>query len=105
DALARAVEVSPLPLLVNGDVKTREDISRILNHTNGDGVLIGRAAYGNPWIFSEHEPTPEEKIHVMIEHARYHEEVKGERGFVQMRKHIGWYMNGFENAVEIRKQV
>ena len=63
----------------------------------------GRATYGNPWFFREGKALAiEEKLQVMREHAKLHVDLKGEQAFVQMRKHMGWYVSGYKNASELR---
>jgi nifR3 family TIM-barrel protein len=120
EALARGRQATHLPFLANGDVRTFHDIQDVIQVTKADGVLIGKGSYGNPWIFKDldrlktalaaNAELPEvylasatEKKQVMLEHAKLHTELKGAGAFVQMRKHMGWYMSGFEGAVEIRK--
>lgn len=89
----------------NGDVSSVEDGAERIKNTNIDGVLIGRASFGHPWIFKgiSFEDVPlQDRIDVAIEHAKLHEELKPEKMFVQMRKHLGWYMKGFRGAAETR---
>lgn len=122
EALARGRQATHLPFLANGDVRTFEDIKSILQMTKADGVLIGKGSYGNPWIFKGlvdlkqalvtcgalpqmYVASEEEKKQVMLEHVKLHVELKGEGAFVQTRKHMGWYMNGFPGAVDLRKQL
>jgi tRNA-dihydrouridine synthase B len=73
---------------------------------------VGRASFGNPWIFSDikngfHSEIPlATKISVMIEHTKKFVELyPDQKAFFQMRKHFGWYMKGFDGALEIRKKL
>jgi tRNA-dihydrouridine synthase len=67
-----------------------------LEITGADGVMIGRGALGNPWIFKndEYEITNQELINTVLRHARLHLERYGERGIVTFRKHLAWYFKG-----------
>jgi len=105
--LKLAVEIAKnTPVFVNGDVKSKEDIEAILNLTNADGVLIGRASLGNPWVFRDYNPNFRERIKVLIEHSEIFEQNQThEKEFVRMRKHFGWYIKGFENASVLRKKL
>lgn len=106
EEIARAATIvgpSPTLLLGNGDVKTLEDARDRVAATPGlDGVLIGRAALGNPWFFSDHSPTPDELKHAAIEHARYLETTFPEQPFDTIRKHLAWYCHAFPGARHLR---
>lgn len=114
-AEARA-NVPNVPFLLNGDVVTPEDAKLALSISNADGLLIGRGALGRPWIFKQVEhylktdellpdPTLEERIRIIKEHARLHVERYGERGLVKLRKHLPWYFKGFSGWKEIRSRL
>ncbi len=108
DTVARAVkirdELAPETLIIgNGDVVDVDDARRKHEETGGDGVMLGRAIFGNPWLFSEHIPTVEEKLKVMVEHTKLFEELLGGiKNFSIMKKHYKAYVNGFEGAHELR---
>jgi len=97
--------------LGNGDVTSREEGNGLCRKHSTDGVLIGRAARGNPWAFSK-DPAPMIRItaaerrggciDTLLTHARYFEKVRGKRPFLEFRKHIGWYLKGFPGAKSIR---
>jgi tRNA-dihydrouridine synthase len=73
-----------------------------------DGVLIGRASFGEPWIFSEQVPeSQQEKFRIALEHCRKHQELFGThvKAFAPMKKHLGWYCRGFSGAKELRLQL
>jgi nifR3 family TIM-barrel protein len=87
----------------NGDVKDLEDARKKVEETGCDGIMLGRAIFGNPWLFAEREPNLSEKLHVMIEHTKLFEELLGDiKSFSLMKKHYKAYVNGFDGAVELR---
>lgn len=93
---------TPTSFLGNGDVKSMEDAREKTKKYDIDGVLVGRATFGNPWFFSDHEPSIEDRFNVAIEHADYFENHLMEHAFFAMRKHLAWYCKGFDGAREIR---
>lgn len=105
-----------IPVIANGDVFEPEDAPRILCETGADGVMIGRGAMGNPWLFrtarqalAGEKPTPEtlsERLETAMLHAEWMADFKGERlGMVEMRKHLGHYISGLRGASAIRREV
>lgn len=106
-----------IPVIGNGDVATPEDAIRMISETGCDGVMVGRAALGNPWIFREiahfletgkelPKPGVEERIEVAIQHLRLLVAYKGEvTGVREMRKHAAWYIKGLPGSAEIRGEV
>jgi len=123
-------EVGLRPLIIgNGDVKSRADGLERVKQTGVDGVMIGRGAFGNPWLFNPdvvqaiglpildvgqikkqagglHYITPQEKLLVMLEHARlFNEFLGGQKSFVIMRKHFKAYCAGFDGAHELRAKL
>ncbi len=111
DAIGRAAAIihqTPTTLLGNGDIKNLQDAAIKIKQYNVDGVLIGRAAFGNPWIFQnkEHSQIPlEEKFAVALEHCHVYEKIFTERLFLPMRKHLAWYCRGFPHASEMRQKL
>lgn len=107
--IKKAVEITDIPILANGDVKSYSDYKRVLEVTGAFGALIGRGSYGNPWIFKgkDFEDVPlNEKVAVLIEHTKKFIELNPDpKAFVQMRKHFGWYIKGFDGAKEIREKL
>ncbi len=89
----------------NGDVQSRSDALEKVRIYGVDGVLIGRASFGNPWIFEDHEPTLKERIELAIYHCSEFEKRFGTEHFFVMRKHLGWYIKGHPNAKEVRTQL
>ncbi|MCQ2538189.1 MAG: tRNA dihydrouridine synthase DusB [Lachnospiraceae bacterium] len=106
-----------IPVIGNGDIYTPEDAKRMIETTGCDGIMVGRGAQGNPWIFRRinaylengellPEPTREERAEMVLRHARAEIEFKGEyTGIREMRKHVAWYMSGFPGAVKVREGV
>ncbi len=98
-------------ILGNGDLLDQESIHRAVDQSGVDGVWIGRGALGNPWIFTDHEPTWDEKKSVMIQHARLFEEYNqtlfahDPYPFLNMRKHFGWYVKGIPGAAALRARL
>ncbi|MFH2019013.1 MAG: tRNA-dihydrouridine synthase, partial [bacterium] len=93
-------------ILGNGDVKTKEEALEKVRQYKVDGVLIGRASFGNPMVFSDKsEPSFEQRLEWMVEHAKKYEETFGIEQFAPMRKHLAWYAKGFEGASELRKKL
>jgi tRNA-dihydrouridine synthase B len=106
-----------VPVVGSGDVRVAEDALRMLDETSCDGVMIGRAAVGNPWIFARarelaekgsagQPPSLEDRIRLAIEHLGLMVESKGERrGVFEMRKHIVAYLRGFPGASGLRAEL
>lgn len=106
-----------IPVIANGDVASLADARRVLDYTAADGIMVGRAALGNPWLFAELSaglagaPAPARPtagaIHdTLIEHLLALHALYGEyRGVRIARKHIAWYVNGLRNACELRRRV
>lgn len=109
DAVARAValrdKLSPETLLIgNGDVKTLEEGRVRAQETGCDGVMIGRAAIANPWLWVEREPSIEERLAVLIRHAELAEKHYG-RFTGNVKKHITKIPAGFDGAKELRAAI
>lgn len=93
----------PTKIIGNGDVKNLAEARMRVEETGCDGVMLGRAIFGNPWLFSEYEPTITEKLTVMIEHTKLFEKLLGTyKNFAIMKKHYKAYVNGFDGAKELR---
>jgi nifR3 family TIM-barrel protein len=109
-------ESAKIPVIGNGDILNAASIPKILAETGCDGAMIGRGAYGNPWIFAQgargirgeaaEEPAPEEKERVLLRHLSLMVEWKGEtHGLREFRKHLIWYTRGFRGSVEFRSRI
>ncbi|WP_227939075.1 tRNA dihydrouridine synthase DusB [Alkalihalobacillus deserti] len=110
-------EAVNIPVIGNGDVTTPQDARRMVDETGVDGVMIGRAALGNPWMlyqtiqYLEHgvtpnEPTPREKIDVCMIHMDRLIKLKGENVAVrEMRKHAAWYLKGMRGNGRVRDKI
>lgn len=90
----------------NGDVKNLADARAKAKETGADGVMLGRAIFGNPWLFSEKIPNLKEKLEVLVEHTKLFEKLLGDvKNFSVMKKHFKAYINGWEDASELRAQL
>ena len=108
DAIAEVKQAVKIPVIGNGDVKTVADIARIKAHTGCDGVMIGRAAIGNPWIFQRkdrHQVTVEEVIALLKRHLRAMLDYYGPHGLILFRKHAVKYMYGMPHVAALRAQL
>ena len=106
-----------IPVIGNGDVTSPQTAKQLLEETGCDGIMVGRAAQGNPWIFKEishyletgellPRPSKAEVRDMMLRHARMQIEYKGEYiGMREMRKHVSWYTTGLHNCAALRDEV
>lgn len=114
DIIKEVKESVAIPVIGNGDVFTPEDAKRMLDQTGVDGVMIGRAALGNPWMLYRTiqyltkgelppEPTGQEKIRIALLHMDRLVALKGEHVAVkEMRKHLAWYLKGLPGAARVK---
>jgi len=87
----------------NGDVKDINDARAKIEATGCDGAMLGRAIYGNPWLFAEHIPTPHERVQALIEHLGLFDELLSEIvSFSTMKKHFKAYISGWDDAKDLR---
>lgn len=89
----------------NGDIKSRTQALERIKEYDLAGVLIGRAALGNPWIFQGKIPTTEERFDVLLEHCKKFVEFFPTADLSIMRKHLGWYAKDFPHAAEVRNEL
>ncbi|EKE13773.1 MAG: hypothetical protein ACD_12C00827G0003 [uncultured bacterium] len=89
----------------NGDIKSREQALEKIKKYNLAGILIGRAALGNPWIFKGVIPTTEERFKVLLEHCKKFKEFFPTADLSIMRKHLAWYVKDFPHAAEVRNEL
>jgi tRNA-dihydrouridine synthase B len=117
DTIREVKQASRLPVIANGDITTPEKAKQVLHHTGADGLMIGRAAQGRPWIFREiahylatgrsmSAPLVEEIRAVLISHLHDLYGFYGrERGVKVARKHISWYSKGLASSAEFRHRM
>lgn len=103
-----------IPVIGNGDIKTAQDAKKMFETTGVDGIMIGRGAIGNPWIFREVEQyfkgekvttiTLEEKLAIILKHIDLQVKELGENtGIKEMRKHLSYYIKNLPDAAQIRQ--
>jgi len=114
DIIRQVKESVGIPVIGNGDIRTPYDAEKMLNETGCDGLMVGRGAQGNPWIFRQivqylasgkilPPPTVEERLAVMLRHLDMLIEYKGEfLGIREMRRHGAWYTKGLHHSAELR---
>lgn len=108
ERVARAVSIrnelgSESLIFGNGDAKDLADARSKVAETGADGVMLGRAIFGNPWLFSETFPVLHVKLRVMVEHTRLFEELLPHKNFAIMKKHYKAYVRDFDGAAELRQ--
>lgn len=117
EIIRKVKEAVKIPVIGNGDVNSPETAQKMLEQTGCDGVMIGRGAQGNPWIFRETirflatgevlpPPSNAEKRAVILQHAAMEEKYKGEYTAVrEMRRHLSWYSFGMPNSARFRQTI
>jgi len=129
EAIAAAAEIvrkTDTLILGNGDIHTLLEAAQRIRSTGVHGVLIGRASFGNPWLFRNRDqlkklineninptaeqlpniiPSREDRLLMALEHANVHAKLKGEDHYVEMRKHLGWYLGHFPGAKQVRNEL
>ncbi len=109
----RAISV---PVLGNGDIRSGVDAVRMIDETGCDGVIVGRAAQGNPWLFGEiraailgqdwKQPTANDRVEMALKHFDLETQLHGDKkGLLEMRKHIAWYVAGLPGASKFRETI
>lgn len=91
--------------LGNGGIRNEKEGRELSEKYGLDGILIGEAACGNPWVFSGQNPTREMILKIIIDHARIINEFYDEKGFVTILKHFGWYPKGFKNSKQLKREL
>ena len=105
-----------IPVIGNGDIFTAADAMKVIDQTKVDGIMIGRGALGNPWIFREIKAVmegkdipvtnPEEKQEMILHHYEQMLKSRPEQIAIrEMRKHIGWYLHGMRDAAKLRNEI
>jgi len=110
DVARRAVEIrdkvkSQTYILGNGDIASPEEGIQKSKETGCDGVMLGRAIFGNPWLWSGHVPSIQERLQVVVEHSQLFEDLLPHKNFAVMKKHYKAYVNGFDGAKELRVEL
>jgi nifR3 family TIM-barrel protein len=117
DIIRQVKEAVSIPVIGNGDVTGPESAKKMIEETGVDGIMIGRAARGNPWIFGQikeyletgvipEKPDLTKVREMMLRHARMQLECKGEyTGIREMRKHVAWYTAGYPNSAKLRGRI
>ncbi len=116
-SIKKVKEAVTIPVIGNGDITTPAEAKQMLEYTGADGIMIGRATLGNPWILRqivsylkegkvEKEPTKEEKLKTILYHIDLEIEEKGEQiGIKELRKHMSWYIKGLPDASKLRVEI
>ena len=116
EIIKKVKESVNIPVIGNGDIKSKEDAAEMFEKTNVDGIMIGRAAMGSPWIFEEiisylkgeevREISNKEKLEIMLEHIAIEVEEKGEDvGIKELRKHMSSYIKNMPDATTMRQKI
>ena len=116
DIIAEVKKSVSIPVIGNGDLFTASDAVTRMRNTGVDGIMIGRGALGNPWIFREiraavegndvNEVTLQERFRMILRHYGMMLESRPEHIAIrEMRKHIGWYLHGLRGSAKVRNEI
>ena len=115
DIIRKVKEAVSIPVIGNGDVDSPQKAEALVRETGCDGIMIGRAVQGNPWLFSQilhyqktgellPKPGMEEVKEMILRHAKMQLEYKGNyTGMREMRKHVAWYTTGMPHSASVRR--
>ncbi len=116
EAIKKIKDKLDIPIIANGDIKNSQDAIECLKITNADGVMIGRASMGAPWLIGQidaeiknqktfKQPDAKMKINLSLEHLKLLVSKKGYHGLLIARKHLSWTCRGFEGATNLRHKL
>lgn len=117
DIIKQVKENVSIPVIGNGDIIDEESAEKMFEYTNVDGIMVGRAAFGNPWIFKEiiyylqngkkmEKPTLDERFNVMMKHIEMEVQEKNEEVAVkEMRKQLSWYIKSLKDSSHMRDKI
>jgi tRNA-dihydrouridine synthase B len=117
EMIGEAKRAVGIPVIGNGDVRTPEDAARLLETTGCDAVMLGRAAFGDPWVFRRARaflergerlplPTAAQRLETGVRHLEMMVESVGpDAAAREMRKHVAWYVRGLPRSAQVREQV
>jgi tRNA-dihydrouridine synthase B len=115
DTIRKIKETISIPVIANGDILSVDDAKEVLRYTGADGIMIGRGAQGNPWIFRQisyflstgeylSEPSIAEKLDVLTQHIYNVQQFYGDTAGVRIaRKHVGWYVDKYDSDRTFRR--
>ncbi|MAZ80316.1 MAG: tRNA dihydrouridine synthase DusB [Rickettsiales bacterium] len=116
EEIAKTKEVVKIPVIANGDIKNTQDAKLAMLQSNADGVMIGRACYGKPWLIKQissevnnkkfNTPSIKEQKHIVLSHLQQMIDHYSQKIAIPLaRKHIGWYSNGLKNSAQYRAKI
>lgn len=117
EIIKKVKEAVNIPVIGNGDIVDEVSAKEMFEYTGVDGIMIGRASFGNPWIFKQiihylktgqklNEPTLEEKLDMIKRHLKMEVNQKGEyTGIREMRKQLSWYIKNLKDSSQMRQKI